>query len=201
MSLTLWFLRLLIEIVQACALQDLPVIARYAILVTAATIMILLTVHVTAPPNMLDFCGEAHDQVVARLHEDLEAGTGRAVVIDATSDTRDNALARVNSRLSELDEERLGMQRTAWGLANSAPLRVALSMPLYLRAWRLLYDYHMLSEDVKVLVYMPVARMENVTDSIEETPVPTVISDSGDRAAMEYHEMDSYAERDHPERA
>ena len=42
------------------------------------------------------------------------------------------------------------MQRTVWGLANSAPVRVALSMPLYFCAWRLLYDYHMLSEDVKV---------------------------------------------------
>ena len=48
---------------------------------------------------------------------------------------------------------------------------------------------------------MPVTRVENMTDSIEEMPVPSVISDSGDRAAPEYHEMDSYAERDHPERA
>ncbi|KAL1715091.1 hypothetical protein EV715DRAFT_294545 [Schizophyllum commune] len=153
MSLTLWSLHLLIEIVQACALQDLPVIARYAILASSATTVILLAIFVTAPPKMLDYCGEAHDHVAALLHEALEAGTGRAVVIDDTSDTRDNALARVNSRLSELEEERLGMQRTVWSLANSAPLRVALSMPLYLRAWRLLYDYHMLSEDVKVLIY------------------------------------------------
>ena len=42
---------------------------------------------------------------------------------------------------------------------------------------------------------------ENVTEPNEETPVPPVISDSGDRAPTEYHEMDSYAERDHPERA
>ncbi|KAI5823328.1 hypothetical protein K523DRAFT_357737 [Schizophyllum commune Tattone D] len=59
----------------------------------------------------------------------------------------------------------------------------------------------MLSEDVKVLVHARVACAENVTDSIEETPVPTVNSDSGDRAATEYHDMDSYAEHDHPERA
>ena len=42
------------------------------------------------------------------------------------------------------------MQRVVWGLTNSAPLRVALSMPLYICAWRLLYDYYVLSEDVKV---------------------------------------------------
>ena len=42
------------------------------------------------------------------------------------------------------------MRRTVWGLANSAPLRVTLSMPLYLHAWRLLYKFHMVSEDVKV---------------------------------------------------
>ena len=42
------------------------------------------------------------------------------------------------------------MRRTVWGLANSAPLRMALSMPLYFCAWRLLYRYHVLSQDVKV---------------------------------------------------
>ncbi|KAL1671569.1 hypothetical protein EV122DRAFT_226351 [Schizophyllum commune] len=150
MTFTLWSLHLLIEIVQACALQDLPVIARYAVLVTATTTMLLLAIFVTAPPKMLDYCGEAHDHVVALMHEGLEAGTGRAVDIDDTSDTRDNALARVNGRLSELDEERLRMRRTVWDLANSAPVRVALSMPLYFCAWRLLYNYHMLSEDVKM---------------------------------------------------
>ncbi|KAL1699245.1 hypothetical protein EV121DRAFT_296359 [Schizophyllum commune] len=190
MSFTLWSLHLLVEIVQACALQDLPVIARYAILATSATTVILLAVFITAPPKMLDYCSEAHDQVVVLLHEVLEAGARRVEVIDGVRDAEDNALARISSRLSRLDEERLQMQHTVWGLANSAPVRMALSMPLYLRSWRLLYDYRMLSEDVKVLVHISVARVENVTDSIEETPVP-VNRDSGDRAPPEYHEMDN----------
>ena len=55
-----------------------------------------------------------------------------------------------------------------------------------------------------MLVHAPddarVARAENVSDSIEETPITTVNSDSGDRAPTECHEMDNYADRDHPER-
>ena len=72
--------------------------ARYAVLVTSATTMILLAVYITAPPKMLDYCGEAHDQVIALLHEALEAGARRAIDSDDPGDTRGDALARVNGR-------------------------------------------------------------------------------------------------------
>ncbi|KAL1714059.1 hypothetical protein EV715DRAFT_295503 [Schizophyllum commune] len=138
--LLLGILRLLVDILQACALSNIPNVARYVIISIVAVVIVVLICNMLAPSATMHHCDKAHEKVTSLLADAMERGESAAY-------------AGMQCRLATLSARREEIARAIWGPSAgylSFPATFSV-LPWACAALWLLYRYHGLSEDIKDL--------------------------------------------------
>ncbi|KAL1754833.1 hypothetical protein FB107DRAFT_275452 [Schizophyllum commune] len=183
--LVLFILRLLVDILQTCALSNIPDVARYIMISIAAIVIVAFACYMLTPRSTMRYCDRAHDAATALLAEAMERGDGEVY-------------AEIQVRLTTLSFRREEIARATWGPpapGSSFPATFGGVLRACAALW-LLYRYHGLSEDINDLARTiqhsrasdegEAPRAEDETMSAEgETPSAAETPSAGDNAGSE----------------
>ncbi|KAL1750150.1 hypothetical protein FB107DRAFT_294729 [Schizophyllum commune] len=164
----LWVLHFFLDVLQACVLQDLPAVARYVMLSVAVVAVMALAFYALSPPTILQYCEQAQDEARSLLAHGAASpspGSGLSPGASDADRARDNPLNTIRSRLNALNDERSTIQHTVWDLSDSPTSRVLLSRLWFFKTLKLLYSYHALVQDIKVLMCQTVYLSLSITFS------------------------------------
>ncbi|KAL1671566.1 hypothetical protein EV122DRAFT_226352 [Schizophyllum commune] len=166
----LWVLHFFLDVLQACALQDLPAVARYVVLSVAVVMVLALAFYALAPPTILQYCEQAQDEARSLLaHASASPGfrSGHSPGASDADDVQYNPLSTITGRrvLNTLSDERSTIQHAVWDLSDSPISRVLLSRPWFFKTLKLLYSYYALVQDIKVLMCQTVYLSLSITFS------------------------------------
>ncbi|KAI4517661.1 hypothetical protein K525DRAFT_210377 [Schizophyllum commune Loenen D] len=153
MGPVLWVLHFFLDVLQACVPRDLPAVARYVVLSVAAVAVLALAFYALAPPTNLQYCEQAQDEAQSLLaHASALPGfrSGHSPGARDADDVQYNPLSTY--QLNTLNDERSTIQHAVWDLSDSPISRVLLSRPWFFKTLKLLYSYHALVQDIKVLM-------------------------------------------------